>query len=116
VTSLGFDSLASKSRSFHGHKYVLPVAAWILSDSGGVIGVSDAIVGLGGRADRPRVIEALEKLAGIGALVELPRVNQPNAARMFQRVDSPYWALVAAETGIPGNLPSKPGEAGHLVG
>jgi hypothetical protein len=54
------------------------------------------MVGLSGRADRTRVIEALTKLAEFGALRELPRESQINAPRFFQRVESPYWDLVQA--------------------
>jgi len=100
VTVLGFDSLASKSRSFHGHMYVLPVAAWILSSGTTAPSVSEAVSGLGGRADRPRVIEALERLVEIGAMIELPRDAARNAARMFEKAESPYWALVGAEAGL----------------
>jgi hypothetical protein len=113
VTALGFDLLASRSRNFHGHKYVLPVAAWILDSGIEVISVSEAITGLGGRAERPRVIEALERLVGIDALVELPREDRPNAARMFQRAESPYWALVSAEAALSDDSASKRSGAGR---
>jgi len=76
----------------------MPVAAWIDENGVKVVTVSEAMLGLGGRAERPRVIEALVRLAEIGALLELPRDSQPNSARMFQRVEGPYWKLLAAET------------------
>lgn len=90
--------LRSKSRAIHGHMYVLPVAAWILKCGTEVVGVSEAIAGLGGSADRPRVIEALVKLVDLGALREMPRAGLPrNAPRMFERVASPYWTFAEAE-------------------
>jgi len=76
--------------------YVLPVAAWILRDGPNVVPVSAAMACLGGRADRPRIIEALVKLAEIGAVSELPRGAQKNAPRMFSRVENAYWDFVSA--------------------
>jgi hypothetical protein len=76
--------------------YVLPVAAWILRSGPDVVTVSAAMAGLGGRADRPRIIEALVKLTEIGAVSELPRAPQKNAPRMFSRVENPYWDFVSA--------------------
>lgn len=76
--------------------YVLPVAAWILRSGPEVVTVSAAMEGLGGRADRPRIIEALVKLSEIGAVAELPRSPQKNAPRMFSRSESPYWDFVRA--------------------
>jgi hypothetical protein len=86
--------LAARSRELHGHKYVLPVAAWILQAGREVIGVRDVMIGLGGQVDRPRIIESLVKLAEFGALGELPRPSQRNSPRLFERVPSPYWTLV----------------------
>jgi hypothetical protein len=88
--------MASVSRSLHGHMYVLPVADWVLEANPGAITPKETMVGLGGRADRARVIEALARLTEIGALRELPRPEQKNAARCFERVEHPYWELVAA--------------------
>lgn len=99
MSSLGtsaFESLATKSRSLHGHRYVLPAAAWILRSGVETVTPSDVMVGLGGRADRPRVIEALVKLVSIGALTELPRAGKRDP-RVFERVDDPYWSLVATQ-------------------
>jgi hypothetical protein len=76
------------------------VADWILRSEIRAVGAGEAMVGLGGRADRPRLIEALVKLAEIGALEELPRVGPPNSKRMFERVESPYWAFAANEIRI----------------
>lgn len=76
--------------------YVLPVAAWIVQAGPDVVTVSAAMAGLGGRADRPRIIEALVKLAEIGAVEELPRGGQKNAPRMFSKVENPYWDFVLA--------------------
>ena len=91
-----FDFLADRSRSLHGHRYVLPVAGWALQSQSRAIGVTEAMRGLGGQADRTRVIEALVKLAEFGAVIELPRANERTAPRFFERVDSPYWNLVRA--------------------
>jgi hypothetical protein len=74
--------------------YVLPVAEWILRSGADAVGPSEAMVGLGGRADRPRIIEALVRLEKIGALRELPRTGR-RAPRIFERVKNPYWSLVA---------------------
>jgi len=91
-----FDALAARSRSLHGHRYVLPVAAWILLDKRQLVTAGEVMAGLGGRVDRPRVIEALAKLAELGALSELPRGSPRNAPRFFERVAHPYWNLVEA--------------------
>ena len=61
-----------------------------------VVTASHVMVGLEGRADRPRILEALERLVDIGAMAELPRPGQRNAARYFERAEDPYWALVEA--------------------
>jgi hypothetical protein len=92
----GFDYLSLHSRRLHGHRYVLPVAVWIWTSQSQTVGASDAMVGLGGRLDRTRAIEALARLVEIGALRELPRAGQRNATRMFERVSDPYWNLVHA--------------------
>ena len=84
----------------HRHMYVLPVAAWILESGTQVIGPSEAMAGLLGRADRTRVIEALARLTELGALRELPRAARKNAPRAFERVADPYWGLV--ETYVTG--------------
>jgi hypothetical protein len=89
-----FKEAALRSRSLHGHMYVLPVALWILRSESKLVSPADAMVGLEGRADRHRVIEALVRLCAIGALEELPRADHKNAAREFQRVEDPYWFLV----------------------
>ncbi|MGN6215366.1 MAG: hypothetical protein ACTHN7_00190 [Solirubrobacterales bacterium] len=89
-----FAAQVALSRTLHGHKYVFPVAVWIVISGVSVVSASDAMVGLGGHADRPRVLEALERLTELGAMIELPRPSQVNAARSFQRVEDPYWPLV----------------------
>jgi 6-pyruvoyl-tetrahydropterin synthase len=96
LTELGFDYLSLHSRRLHGHRYVLPVAVWIWTSGARVVGASEAMRGLDGRLDRTRAIESLARLAEIGALEELARGQQRNAARMFQRVADPYWELVSA--------------------
>jgi hypothetical protein len=102
-----FELLANKSRSLHGHRYVLPVAAWILKSGVETVSPSDVMVGLGGRADRPRVIEALVKLASIGALTELPRAGKRDP-RLFERINDPYWNLVATQIdGLPATDPGQ---------
>ena len=76
--------------------YVLPVAAWMLRSGVEVVEVSDAMRGLGGRADRPRIIEALEKLGEIGAVQELERGGRRNSPRIFSKTPNPYWSFVNA--------------------
>jgi hypothetical protein len=76
--------------------YVLPVAAWMLRSGVEVVEVSDAMRGLQGRADRPRIIEALEKLTEIGAVQELERGGQRNSPRIFSKMPNPYWNFVGA--------------------
>lgn len=90
-----FEARVALSRSLHGHKYVFPVAAWILGSESTLVTASDVMVGLQGRADRPRVLESLKRLVDIGAMTEMPRPGI-NASRFFQRVDDPYWSLVEA--------------------
>lgn len=91
-----FDTLAKRSRSLHGHMYVLPVAAWILGAEKEVVTAAEAMAGLAGRADRIRVLEALKRLVEIEALGELPRLDRKNATRCFEPLNSPYWDLVKA--------------------
>lgn len=92
-TPFDFDARVTLSRSLHGHKYVLPVAAWIAESGAALVTASDVMAGLHGRADRLRVLEALKRLVDIGAMIEMPHPGG-NAARYFQRVDDPYWLLV----------------------
>lgn len=96
-----FDWLATRSRDLHGHRYIVPAAAWVLQSGSRVVGVREVMVGLGGRADRARVIEALVKLTEFGALDELPREPRRNAPRYFERVSNPYWSLVEAYLAEP---------------
>jgi hypothetical protein len=91
-----FDDLAARSRALHGHRYVLPLAVWILETDVQVASVREAMVGMGGRADRVRLIEALLRLTEFGALNELPRGPQRNATRLFERNAHPYWDFVEA--------------------
>ena len=88
------NTLSTRSRYLHGHKYVLPVAAWIRQSGQTTVTVGEVMVGLGGHIDRPRVIEALAKLAAFDALTELPRGPQRNAPRYFERRPNRYWDLV----------------------
>jgi hypothetical protein len=94
LTPSELEALMTLSRALHGHRYFLPVAAWIVTSETRVVTASEAMVGLQGRADRGRVIEALEKLVGIGAMTELPRAGGQNSPRYFERAEDPYWALV----------------------
>lgn len=91
-----FERLIVASRNLHGHMYVLPAALWVLDGRSGAFGVADVMGGLEGRVtDRQRVIEALTRLAAIGAVEELPRERgRKNAPRYFQRIDSPYWSFI----------------------
>jgi hypothetical protein len=92
-----FVALTAASRDLHGHMSVLPVAVLILREGTSVVGASEALRGLGGRLDRPRIIEALKRLEAIGAMRELPRLGPRNSPRAFERLpDSPYWAFAAA--------------------
>ena len=107
-----FDFLAAKSRTLHGHMYVLPIAAWILKSGVQAVTPSEVMVGLGGRVDRPRIIEALVRLAQIGALAELPRAGSRDP-RVFQRAKDPYWNLVENQIGTSsladsGSAPNPP--------
>jgi hypothetical protein len=89
-----FETLAQQSRDLHGHMYVLPLAGWILEAGKETVNAAEAMAGLKGRADRIRMLEALERLAKIGAVRELPRQDRKNATRCFESLDSPYWNLV----------------------
>jgi hypothetical protein len=87
-----FTALTAASRDLHGHMCVLPVAVWIARDGEPVVTVSEALRGLAGRVDRPRIMEALKRLEAIGALSELPRIGPANAPRQFERIkESAYW-------------------------
>lgn len=96
MTSQEFEAWAALSRSFHGNRYVLPLAAWIVRDEVKATSASEAMSGLGGLAERVRVLEGLSRLVEIGALEEMPRVGAGNSPRYFSRVEDPYWELVAA--------------------
>lgn len=88
-----FSRLSSYSAKLHGHKYVLPVAVWLLeSDEKGAISQPEIRVGLV-HAESVRIFEALGRLVDIGALAELPKVS---GRRYFEQTTSPYWAFVAA--------------------
>ncbi|HEU4738954.1 MAG TPA: hypothetical protein VFS54_07715 [Solirubrobacterales bacterium] len=85
--------------------YVLPVAAWMLRSGVEVVEVSDVMRGLQGRADRPRIIEALEKLNEIGAVRELERGGKRNSPRIFSKAANPYWNFVESYlANAPGGL------------
>lgn len=97
TTSDAANPLTVWSRSLHGHRYVLPVADWILRTGAELISASEAMDGLEMKADRTRVLEALARLTELKALRELPRAaDQPNSPRAFERLHSPYWAFAEA--------------------
>lgn len=89
-----FDALSAASRDLHAAQSVLPVAVWIMRSGSEVFAVSEISRGLGGRLDRPRILEALKRLEGIGAMRELPRIGPANLPRKFDRVKaSTYWSF-----------------------
>ena len=89
--------LTLKSRALHGHRYVLPVALVLGGGPSRAVSASDVLDHLPGRVDRPRVLEALQRLVELEAMDELPRDDRPNATRYFTRRDeSPYWAFIDA--------------------
>lgn len=92
------------SKRLHGHQTVLPAAVWIHEGGGTVTSPPEVVEGLLGRADKARVIEALEKLADIGAMKELPRSGSQTAKRYFEKLPrSVYWAFLEgylAEIGL----------------
>jgi hypothetical protein len=96
MTPKEFEAWAALSRSFHGNRYVLPLAAWLLRDEVEAASASEAMAGLGGLAERVRVLEGLARLVEIGAMEEMPRHGARNSPRYFARAKSPYWVLVAA--------------------
>jgi hypothetical protein len=103
VTRKEYDELARQSKVLHGHRYVLPVAAWIQDSDVSILTAPDAVEGLAGRADKIRVIEALVRLNEIGAIRELPRESRANSPRFFEKERSAYWEFLAqylAEVGI----------------
>jgi len=88
-----FAALCARSRELHGHKYVLPVAVWIGESGNEIVTAGEALIGLGGQADRTRILEALMKMAAFDVLTELPRAGY-NLPRYFQRNSHPYWDVV----------------------
>jgi hypothetical protein len=108
-----FERLTAASRAIHGHRYVLSVAAWIEASDKETVSTRDAMQALGGNADRARAIEALVKLAEIGALEEMPRDEQVNSPREFARNrEDPYWsyaATTAARIAAEGQIAERDG-------
>jgi hypothetical protein len=96
MTPQEFEAWAALSRSFHGNRYVLPLAAWMVRNEVEATNASQAMAGLGGLAERVRILEALGRLVEIGALEEMPRVGAPNSPRYFSRIDDAYWLLVGS--------------------
>lgn len=92
------------SKRLHGHQTVLPAAVWIHEGAVAVTTPPEVVQGLLGRADKNRVIEALEKLSEIGAVREMPRNGARNATRYFEKLsNSVYWTFVEgylAEIGL----------------
>lgn len=88
-----FNRLSAYSATLHGHKYVLPVAVWLLErNEKGPVSQPEIRVGLV-HAESVRIFEALERLADIGALTELPKVS---GRRFFEQTPSPYWTFAQA--------------------
>jgi len=96
MTPQEFEAWARLSKSVHGNRYVLPLAAWVVRNEVKATGASEAMSGLGGLAERVRILDALGRLVEIGAMEEMPRVGPGNSPRYFARVEDPYWELVAA--------------------
>jgi hypothetical protein len=104
MTRERYEGLMKWSRRLHGHQTVLPVAVWIHEGDVTVTTPPEAVQGLLGRADKARVIEALEKLDGICAVREMPRNGARNATRYFEKLPtSVYWTFLEgylAEIGL----------------
>jgi hypothetical protein len=89
-----FETLSAFSGKLHGHKYVFPVAVWLLGhQSSGPITQPEIRTGLI-HAESNRIFEALERLAEIGAVRELPRVS---GRRYFETSASLYWKYAEAQ-------------------
>lgn len=87
-----FSLLSSYSATLHGHKYVFPVAVWLLEhhDAGAVTQpeIRKDLV----HAESNRILEALARLTALDAVVELPKTG---GRRFFELRASPYWDFVS---------------------
>jgi hypothetical protein len=96
MESTRFDKLSSYSAALHGHKYIFPVAVWLLENKfTGAVTQPEVRRGLV-HAESNRIFESLERLAEIGAARELPKTS---GRRYFECIPGPYWDLVQAQLG-----------------
>lgn len=111
MTRERYEALMTWSKRLHGHQTVLPTAVWIHEAGVSVTNPPETVEGLLGRADKNRVIEALERLTGIKALRELPRDGPQNATRYFAKLpESVYWTFLEgylAEIGLEDGEPAE---------
>jgi hypothetical protein len=91
-----FEAAAARSVAIHGNRAVLPTAAWIYECDVNAVSAPEVYRGLRGELAPNKALDALQRLAQIGALEELPHLGRPYP-RTFQRLESPYWGLVQQE-------------------
>ena len=75
-----------------GNNVLLPVAVAV-ADMGGIVSAPEVMRELGGRLTTNRILEALPRLAQLGALRELPYPGLPHP-RQFEVIDGPFWSSV----------------------
>jgi hypothetical protein len=87
-----FEAVSRRSHGLHGNRNLLPVAIAVTELDREITTAPEVAVELGGRIAPNRVLDALHRLASIGALAELPYPGRPRP-RMFERRPSAYWAM-----------------------
>lgn len=91
-----YEVLAKRSRVIHGQKHVLPIATWLLEAGHAVVKAPEVGRGLQGRLQSTEILAVLERLCGVGAVIELPHTGPPQP-RVFEiRKGHAYWLFVAA--------------------
>lgn len=88
-----FERLQRLSIELTNNNLLLPVAA-VIGD-GATVTAPSVSKALQGRLPVNRILETLRRLARLGVLDELPYPGKPHA-RVFARVDDPFWPFVAA--------------------
>ena len=97
-----FDAASARSVAVHGNRVVLPAAAWIFESGATDVTAPDVFRALRGEVAPNKALDALVRLAQMGALAEMPYPGRPHPRR-FSRQTSAYWSFVREELlALPG--------------
>ena len=85
--------LADLSERIYGHRHVLPVATAIEESGAETVTQAEVTRNLEGRSPPNKILHALARLEGMGALSQLPYLGRPSARTWDKVKESAFWPL-----------------------